>query len=98
MRFSPSEEYWYTWIRDASLVYKGIINAYITSGAPHRTLIDDFVAMNEKTQHVASCSGNISSGGLGEPKFHVDGKTPFASSWGRPQAGKCLPTFSYVLD
>lgn len=29
-------------------------------------------------------SPNCASGGLGEPKFNVDG-TPFLGSWGRPQ-------------
>ncbi len=47
-----------------------------------RSLIDDFVSAESILQNVTNPSGNISSGGLGEPKFMID-ETAFTGSWGR---------------
>lgn len=46
--------------------------------------VRDFVTMNARLQQLPNRSGDISSGGLGEPKFNVDGSA-FNASWGRPQ-------------
>ncbi|KAG6915629.1 hypothetical protein DXG01_010668 [Tephrocybe rancida] len=85
---SPSTEdpdYLYTWIRDASLVYKCLIDQY-TLGEDNtlRGHIDDFVWSQTVLQQVSNPSGNLITGGLGEPKFHIN-LTAFTDGWGRPQ-------------
>ena len=71
-------------------MYSTIVDTYVHDIVEHkelRALIDDFVSSSEDVQHITSCSGNITSGGLAEPKYQVDGKTAFTGSWGRPQSG-----------
>ncbi|KAJ7583395.1 glucoamylase [Mycena floridula] len=85
---SPSTvnpNYLYTWIRDSSLVFQVLIDQY-TSGVDKslRPLIEQWIATQSKLQHVSNPSGNISTGGLGEPKFMIN-VTAFTDSWGRPQ-------------
>ncbi|KIM30103.1 carbohydrate-binding module family 20 protein [Serendipita vermifera MAFF 305830] len=85
---SPSNsnpDYLYTWIRDASLVYKYIIDRYV-SGRDTTLLtgINNFVASMGRIQQVSNPSGTVSSGGLGEPKFLIN-EAAFTGGWGRPQ-------------
>ncbi|PWN31058.1 Six-hairpin glycosidase [Jaminaea rosea] len=40
--------------------------------------------MSLQLQHTDNPSGTFQTGGIGEPKFNVDG-SPFTGSWGRPQ-------------
>ncbi|KAF8843359.1 glycoside hydrolase family 15 protein [Paxillus ammoniavirescens] len=85
---SPSTanpNYLYTWVRDSCLVFKELIDQY-TSGqnTTLRTLIDSFITAETKLQQVPNPSGTVSTGGLGEPKFNIDGSA-FTGSWGRPQ-------------
>ncbi|KAJ3522244.1 hypothetical protein NMY22_g11976 [Coprinellus aureogranulatus] len=49
-----------------------------------RTKIDQYVDAQAYLQTVNNPSGTISTGGLGEPKFHVN-LTQFTGDWGRPQ-------------
>ncbi|KAI0279175.1 glucoamylase [Russula aff. rugulosa BPL654] len=65
---SPSPAYLATWVRDSSLVFK----------------IDHFVAAEAAIQQVPNPSGTVKTGGLGEPKFNIDGSA-FTGSLGRPQ-------------
>ncbi|KAF7315221.1 Glycoside hydrolase family 15 protein [Mycena indigotica] len=85
---SPSKnnpDYFYTWTRDSSLVFKAVVDRYsIGDRAELQTLIEQFIQVEEKLQSVSNPSGTISSGGLGEPKFNVD-LTAFTGAWGRPQ-------------
>jgi len=87
---SPSQtnpDYFYTWTRDSSLVFKALIDQYtlnIDHTASLRTLIDEFVAAESILQQTSNPSGTVSTGGLGEPKFNVD-ETAFTGAWGRPQ-------------
>ncbi|KDQ62664.1 carbohydrate-binding module family 20 protein [Jaapia argillacea MUCL 33604] len=87
---SPSTtnpDYWYTWIRDSSLVFKALIDQYtvgIDRTSSLRNLIDEFVTAETYIQQVSNPSGTVSTGGLGEPKFNVN-ETAFTGSWGRPQ-------------
>ncbi|KAF8644676.1 hypothetical protein AX16_008336 [Volvariella volvacea WC 439] len=87
---SPSNvfpNYVYTWTRDSSLVFKLLVDQYThgeDTSTSSRTLIDSFVASQARIQHISSPSGSRLTGGLGEPKFHVD-ETAFTGSWGRPQ-------------
>lgn len=46
--------------------------------------IKDFITMNAHLQELPNKSGTLETGGLGEPKFEVDGSA-FEESWGRPQ-------------
>lgn len=84
-------DYLFTWIRDASLVYKLIVDQF-TSGEDRalRGGIDDFVLSQTVIQQVSNPSGNLKTGGLGEPKFQID-ETAFTGPWGRPQRG--MPLF-----
>ncbi|KAL0960774.1 hypothetical protein HGRIS_005795 [Hohenbuehelia grisea] len=85
---SPSShdpDYLYTWTRDSSLVFKAILDHY-TAGEDDslRGHIDAFVASQKRIQQVENPSGTVETGGLGEPKFHID-ETAFTENWGRPQ-------------
>jgi glucoamylase len=74
--------YLYTWIRDASLVFK-VITEKVISGedVSLRRKIDQFFEAQRDIQQVSNPSGTVSTGGLAEPKFNVD-ETAFTSSWG----------------
>ncbi|KAI1815674.1 family 15 glycosyl hydrolase [Poronia punctata] len=86
---SPSKsepDYWYTWTRDASLVFKAIVERFTDSyDADLQEEIVNFIVAEAKLQTVSNPSGSLEDGsGLGEPKFNVD-MTPFTGAWGRPQ-------------
>ncbi|ORX59418.1 glucoamylase [Hesseltinella vesiculosa] len=86
---SPSRanpDYFYTWIRDASLVTYTLVatqlgdNA-ILDHASFLTVLQDFVDFQVHTQntmHDSPCQC------LGEPKY-MDNGDPFKGAWGRPQ-------------
>ncbi|KAF3170760.1 hypothetical protein TWF132_001705 [Orbilia oligospora] len=83
---SPSThdpDYWYQWIRDAATVMEHVVGNYVRDGSDLE-YIKDWIESQEKLQKIDNPSGGFSTGGLGEPKFHVDG-TAFTGSWGRPQ-------------
>ncbi|EIN12991.1 glucoamylase [Punctularia strigosozonata HHB-11173 SS5] len=107
---SPSTDnpnYYYSWIRDSSLVFKTLIDDYVNgknTSKSLRSLIDDFVTASSVFQQTPNPSGNVSTGGLGEPKFYVN-ETAFLDSWGRPQRdgpalrSTALITYAnYLLD
>ncbi|KAI0850178.1 carbohydrate-binding module family 20 protein [Daldinia vernicosa] len=86
---SPSKsdpDYFYTWSRDAALVFKAIIERFTNSyDASLQTQIQNYIIAQAKLQTVSNPSGSLSDGtGLGEPKFNVD-LSAFTDSWGRPQ-------------
>jgi glucoamylase len=79
--------YLYTWVRDSSLVFKVITDQYtLGQDTSLRDQIDNFFAAEAALQQVSNPSGLVTTGGLGEPKFNIDG-TAFTGSWGRPQRG-----------
>ncbi|KDR82588.1 hypothetical protein GALMADRAFT_134180 [Galerina marginata CBS 339.88] len=82
---SVNPDYLFTWTRDSALVFKTIIDQF-TRGedASLRTSIDQYVLAQEALQQVSNPSGSVSTGGLAEPKFEIDG-TAFTGPWGRPQ-------------
>lgn len=47
-----------------------------------RSLIDEFLDAESKLQQVPNPSGNVATGGLGEPKFNID-LSAFNGPWGR---------------
>lgn len=82
---TTSPNYVYSWVRDSSLVFKAIIDQYTTGqDDSFLDLINDFITAEATLQHLTSPSGNITTGGLGEPKFYVN-ETAFEGPWGRPQ-------------
>ncbi|KAJ8610252.1 hypothetical protein MRB53_038655 [Persea americana] len=84
---SPSNvdpDYVYTWTRDAALTMKLIVDRFIAGSKDLQASIEDYIGAQTKLQVVDNPSGTFSSGGLGEPKFNVDGSV-FNGAWGRPQ-------------
>ena len=83
-------DYLFSWVRDSSLVFK-VITDQFTRGEDNslRGLIDDFFAAEAALQQVTNPSGTVATGGLGEPKFNIDGSA-FTGSWGRPQRGSSM--------
>jgi hypothetical protein len=77
---SPSKsypDYFYQWVRDAAITMKGVVNAYAkTDFQDLRDTVERYLEIQENIQSTANPSGGYSSGGLGEPKFMVNGE-PF---------------------
>lgn len=84
---SPSRDnpdYYYHWIRDAALVMGSVMSLAENSAATKEQmsledLMWDYVRLSRRNQTTPNRSG-----GLGEPKFDVDGSA-FDGDWGRPQ-------------
>jgi glucoamylase len=85
---SPSRsdpDYFFTWTRDAGLVAKCLVDQFLSGGPSSlEGTIQDYINAQASLQTVQNPSGGLCSGGLGEPKFQVDG-TAFTGDWGRPQ-------------
>ncbi|KAF2463096.1 starch-binding glucan 1,4-alpha-glucosidase [Lindgomyces ingoldianus] len=86
---SPSKvnpNYFYTWTRDSALVFKALVDQFITTQESYLQLeINDYISAQAKLQTVSNPSGSLSNGaGLAEPKYMPDG-TAFTGDWGRPQ-------------
>ena len=78
---SPSREnpdYYYHWVRDAALVMKTVLDLQHQTGNDYTDLLLDYAQFSRNNQRARAL------GGLGEPKFYVDGK-PYDGPWGRPQ-------------
>ncbi|KAF3070979.1 Glucoamylase [Daldinia childiae] len=74
---SPSKsdpDYFFTWTRDAALVFKAIVERFTNSyDAGLQTQIQNYIISQAKLQTVSNPSGSLSDGkGLGEAKYHVD--------------------------
>ncbi|KAF3905660.1 Glucoamylase [Orbilia brochopaga] len=83
---SPSTsapDYYFQWIRDASCVMEHLVDNYLESGQD-LSYIMDWIEVQKKLQRLDNPSGGYTTGGLGEPKFHVD-STAYTDPWGRPQ-------------
>ncbi|KIK68981.1 carbohydrate-binding module family 20 protein [Collybiopsis luxurians FD-317 M1] len=82
---SPSTEnpnYLYTWTRDSALTFQTIIDQYTLGlDTSLRGEIDNYVAAQAIIQQISNPSGEITSGGLGEPKFYIN-ETAFTDPWG----------------
>ena len=71
-------------------MFKTLIDQFTTDEDNSlRSLIDDFTTAEAGLQQTSNPSGSVSTGGLGEPKFNIDG-TAFTGPWGRPQRGRYL--------
>ncbi|PGH17298.1 hypothetical protein AJ79_01182 [Helicocarpus griseus UAMH5409] len=75
----------YTWTRDSGLVFKELGDAFIAGDAALEVHLQNYVTAQAELQKVSNPSGDLETGGLGEPKFHVD-MTAFTEEWGRPQS------------
>ncbi|KAM0338256.1 hypothetical protein ACHAPU_011381 [Fusarium lateritium] len=77
-------DYFYTWTRDAALVFKYVVDRFINQyDAGLQNKIQQYIASQAKLQGVSNPSGSLSDGsGLGEAKFLVN-LSPFTG--GRPQ-------------
>lgn len=74
-------------------MFKVLIDQFTTGvDTSLRSLIDDFVVAEAALQEVSNPSGSIVTGGLGEPKFNIDGSA-FTEPWGRPQRGERRVSF-----
>jgi glucoamylase len=89
---SPSTQnpdYLYSWTRDSALVFKFLIENFVSDGDPSlRRLIDAYISVEAIIQQTINPSGAAGKSGLGEPKFNIDGSA-FTAPWGRPQRGVC---------
>ena len=89
---SPSTQnpdYLYSWTRDSALVFKFLIENFVSNGDPSlRRLIDAYISVEAIIQQTINPSGAARKSGLGEPKFNIDGSA-FTAPWGRPQRGVC---------
>ncbi|KAF8176989.1 glucoamylase [Pholiota molesta] len=85
---SPSTtnpDYLFTWTRDSALVFKTITDQFTTGqDTTLRSLIDLYFSAQQALQQVSNPSGTVTTGGLAEPKFNING-TAFTGPWGRPQ-------------
>ncbi|OJD14455.1 hypothetical protein AJ78_05190 [Emergomyces pasteurianus Ep9510] len=84
---SPSKSepnYFYTWTRDAALVLKSLVDAFIAGNTSLQPKIHEYINAQAHLQGISNPSGDLSTGGLGEPKFAVN-MLPFNGDWGRPQ-------------
>jgi glucoamylase len=78
-------DYLFSWVRDSSLVFKVIADQFSRGEDDSlRGQIDNFFAAESALQQVSNPSGAVNTGGLGEPKFNIDGSA-FTGPWGRPQ-------------
>ncbi len=82
---SPSRQdpdYYFHWVRDAGLVMDPVVTMYSQArGADKQRLgkiLSDYAGFSRQLQQTPTLTG------LGEPKFHVDGRA-FNGPWGRPQ-------------
>jgi glucoamylase len=87
---SPSAQnpdYLYSWTRDSALVFKLLIEDFVSGDGPSlRRLIDAYISVESIIQQITNPSGAAGKSGLGEPKFNIDGSA-FTAPWGRPQRG-----------
>lgn len=67
------------------MTFKALIERFIDSGDEDlEPLIQAYITGQAALQGVSNPSGELDTGGLGEPKFNVD-SSAFTEEWGRPQ-------------
>ena len=78
---SPSKKapnYYYFWVRDAAITMGGVVEALERTGdARFKDVLEAYANLQGDLQNTFNPSGGFTTGGLGEPKFQVDG-APFA--------------------
>lgn len=63
---------------------KLLVDEFISGQCQLQPYIEQYILASAALQQVSNPSGNLNSGGLGEPKFLTDGSA-FTGDWGRPQ-------------
>ncbi|GAB7352423.1 hypothetical protein MBLNU459_g2842t1 [Dothideomycetes sp. NU459] len=84
---SPSKtnpNYFYTWTRDSALTFKCLVDQFLAGNTGLVSEIQNYISAQAYVQTISNPSGDLCTGGLGEPKFNVD-ETAFTGAWGRPQ-------------
>jgi len=76
--------YFYTWTRDSAIVTGSIMNRLLTGENELEEAMRLYAYSQAGLQKTCNPSGCPATGGLGEPKFNVDG-TAYTDDWGRPQ-------------
>lgn len=66
------------------MTFKVLLNDYLKGNNSLEGYLRDYVNESQKLQHSNNPSGGYTTGGIGEPKFHVNG-SPYTGGWGRPQ-------------
>lgn len=66
------------------MTLKVLVEHFLAGDGSLRPTIQQYVSSQAKLQDVSNPSGGPNTGGLGEPKFHVN-LTQFTGAWGRPQ-------------
>lgn len=66
------------------MVFKVLLNQYINGNSTLEGLLKSYATSNDKLQKTSNPSGTYTTGGIGEPKFLVNGDA-FNDNWGRPQ-------------
>lgn len=77
---SPSKQnpnYFYQWTRDSALSIREVIDAFERGDRTALQILYEWVDMQIKVAHTDNPSGNFYTGGLGEPKFNIDGTAYF---------------------
>ena len=83
---SPSKHapnYYYQWVRDAAITMAEVVAEYgETKDEGLKTIVEQYAKLQDSIQNTFNPSGGYTTGGLGEPKFMVDGApfTGFVSS------------------
>ncbi|CAH7689994.1 Six-hairpin glycosidase-like protein [Phakopsora pachyrhizi] len=94
---TENENYYFNWTRDSALCLRVLLRRLdeIELGIDDyqaeedlidrlETIVNQFIVANSSIQLDLNPSGGPHDGGLGEPKFQIDGSR-FDSPWGRPQ-------------
>ncbi|KAF8605202.1 hypothetical protein BDV93DRAFT_522069 [Ceratobasidium sp. AG-I] len=84
---APSKDhpnYFYTWTRDSAIVTGTIVDRLLAGEIELEAALRLYAYSQAGLQRLCNPSGCPTTGGLGEPKFNVDG-TAYTGSWGRPQ-------------
>jgi glucoamylase len=84
---SPSREdpdYYYHWVRDAAAAMRVVVQQYkaSTDSVSRQKYFQSLLDFTKFSQIIQQTPNR--SGGVGEPKFNVDGSA-YAGEWGRPQ-------------
>lgn len=61
-----------------------LVDTFIAGDTSLQSQIENYISAQADLQTVSNPSGDLYTGGLGEPKFNVD-ETAFTGAWGRPQ-------------
>lgn len=79
------------------MTFKCLIDQFIAgSDTIPEELIQQYVTAQSHIQDISNPSGDLCTGGLGEPKFNVD-ETAYTGAWGRPQRdGPALRTTALI--